>query len=94
VAANMPGNFTPTGANSGLTIATNGNGQGPLTGLAAGSPAGTFDLWTYTDQTDSDLADNADGQAHFYYSSKATQTWNWTKVTAGDVCYWWASNYN
>ncbi|HEV2216024.1 MAG TPA: immunoglobulin domain-containing protein [Candidatus Dormibacteraeota bacterium] len=89
-----PVNFTPTGANSGLTIATIGNGNGPITGLAAGSPAATFDLWTYTDQTDTDLADNADGQAHYYYSSKASQTWNWAKQNSNDQCYWWASNYN
>ena len=94
-ASNAPGSFTPTGANSGLTIATIGNGNGPITGLAAGSPAGaTFDLWTYIDQTDTDLADNADGQAHYYYSSKASQTWNWAKQNSNDQCYWWASNYN
>ena len=93
-ATNAPGNFTPTGANSGLTIATIGNGQGPITGLAAGSPAGTFDLWTFSGQTDSDIADNADGQAHYYYSTKATQTWNWAKQNANDGCAWWASNYN
>ena len=93
-ASNMPGGFTPTGANSGLTIATIGNGQGPITGLDAGSPAGTFDLWTFIGQTDSDIADNADGQAHYYYSTKATQTWNWAKKNANDGCAWWASNYN
>jgi hypothetical protein len=93
--SNAPGNFTPTGASSGLTIATIGNGNGPITGPASGSPAGaTFDLWTYTDQTDTDLADNADGQAHYYYSSNASQTWNWAKQNSNDQCYWWASNYN
>ncbi len=92
--SNAPGNFTPTGASSGLTIATIGNGNGPITGLASGSPAGTFDLWTYIDQTDTDLADNGDGQAHYYYSSRASQTWNWSKKNSTDQCYWWASNYN
>jgi hypothetical protein len=93
--SDAPGSFTPTGASSGLTIATIGNGTGPITGLAAGSPAGTFDLWTFIDQTDTDLADNADGQAHYYYSSTASQTWNWAKKTPPtDQCYWWASNYN
>jgi hypothetical protein len=92
--SDAPGNFTPTGANSGLTIATIGNGNGPLTGLASGSPAATFDLWTFIGQTDSDVADNADGQAHYYYSTPATQTWNWAKQTTNDICYWWAANYN
>jgi hypothetical protein len=92
--SDAPGSFTPTGANSGLTIATIGNGQGPITGLDSGSPAGTFDLWTFIGQTDSDIADNADGQAHYYYSTKAAQTWNWAKQNANDGCYWWASNYN
>ena len=93
--SNAPGPFTPTGANSGLTIATMGNGNGPVTGMASGAPSGaTFDLWTFADQNDTDLADNADAQAHYYYSSKATQTWNWVKKNSNDQCYWWASNYN
>jgi len=80
--------FTPTGAGSGLVIQVLGNGNGPITGFAAGAPAGAvFDLWTFTGQTDSDLADNADESAHLYYSSIATQQWNFTKTNGSDVCY-------
>jgi hypothetical protein len=80
--------FTPTGASSGLVIQVLGNGNGPITGFGAGSPAGAvFDLWTFTGQTDSDVADNADDSSHLYYSSTATQNWNFTKTNASDVCY-------
>lgn len=75
--------FTPTGASSGLTIQVMGDGTGPVTGFASGSPAGaSFDNWTFTGQTDSDLADNADASDHYYYATTATQNWNFTINTA------------
>jgi hypothetical protein len=86
--------ITPSGASSGLTIATNGIGTGPGTGFASGAPAGaTFDLWTFTDQTDADAADNADSQAHYYFSSAATQNWNWS-LHAPSSCYWAAAVFD
>jgi hypothetical protein len=86
--------ITPLGAGSGLTIASNGIGTGPGTGFAAGAPAGaTFDLWTFIDQTDADAADNADSQAHYYFSSTATQNWNWS-LHAPSSCYWVAAVFD
>jgi hypothetical protein len=81
--------ITPS-ISAGLTIAANGFGTGPVTGLASGSPSNSnFDLWTYTGQTDADQADNGDGVAHAYFSTNATQNWNWTgSVTS--TCYWQA----
>jgi len=84
--------ITPSGASSGLTIASNGIGTGPGTGLTSPSGA-TFDLWNFTDQTDSDTADNADSQAHYYFSSATTQNWNWT-LHAPSSCYWIAAVYD
>jgi hypothetical protein len=85
--------ITPSGASSGLMIAALGNGNGPITAVT--SPSGAvFDLWTYAGQTDSDLADNADASSHLYYSSAATQNWNYTKTNGNDQCYWAAAAFN
>jgi hypothetical protein len=85
--------ITPAGASSGLMIAALGNGNGPVTAVT--SPAGAvFDLWTFANQTDSDLADNADASSHYYYSSGATQNWNYTKTNGTDQCYWAAAAFN
>jgi hypothetical protein len=73
---NMP-SITPTTTN-GLVIAVMGIGQGPGTGFASGAPAGAvFDLVTYTGETELDLMDNADCQAHLYNSSASAENWNW-----------------
>ena len=86
--------ITPSGASSGLTIASNGIGTGPGTGFAPGAPSGaTFDLWTFASQTDADAADNADSQAHYYFSSAATQNWNWS-LHAPSSCYWVAAIFD
>jgi len=80
--------FTPTGAASGLVIQALGNGNGPITGFAAGAPPGAvFDLWTFADQNDTDVADNADESAHLYYSSTAIENWNFVKTNDLDSCY-------
>ena len=85
--------ITPSGASSGLMIAALGNGNGPVTAVT--SPSGAvFDLWTFAGQTDTDLADNADASSHYYYSSTATQNWNYTKTNAADQCYWAAAAFN
>jgi len=85
--------ITPHGAGSGLVIAALGNGNGPVTAIK--SPTGAvFDLWTFADQTDSDLADNADASSHFYFSSTAAQNWAYTKAHAGDECYWEAAVFD
>lgn len=85
--------ITPSGASSGLMIAQLGNGNGPVTAVT--SPSGAvFDLWTFTGQTDFDMADNADASSHFYYSSTAAQNWNYTKTNGADSCYWWAAAFN
>jgi len=85
--------ITPSGATSGLIIAELGNGNGPVTNVS--SPTGaTFDLWNFTNQTDSDMADNADESSHYYYSSTASQNWNYTKTNGSDSCYWWAAAFN
>jgi hypothetical protein len=87
--------FTPTGASSGLVIQALGNGNGPITGFAAGAPSGAvFDLWTFAGQTDSDIADNADASNHLYYSSLATENWNFVKTNGGDQCYDAAAAFN
>jgi hypothetical protein len=87
--------FTPTGASSGLTLQALGNGQGPVTGFGPGAPPGAvFDLWTFTGQSDMDVADNADASDHLYYSSLATQAWNFTKDNNGDECYAVAAAFN
>jgi hypothetical protein len=85
--------ITPGGASSGLMIAALGNGNGPVTVVT--SPSGAvFDLWTFAGQTDSDLADNADASSHYYYSSTATQSWNYTKTNGNDQCYWAAAAFD
>jgi hypothetical protein len=87
--------FTPTGASSGLVLQVLGNGNGPITGFASGAPSGAvFDLWTFAGQTDSDLADNADASDHLYYSSTATENWNFVKTNANDQCYDAAAAFN
>jgi hypothetical protein len=85
--------ITPGGASSGLVIAALGNGNGPVTAVT--SPSGAvFDLWTFAGQIDNDLADNADATSHYYYSSTATQNWNYTKTNGNDQCYWAAAAFN
>ena len=75
--------ITPTVAN-GVTIAVMGIGQGPGLGFASGAPAGAvFDLVNYTGETDFDLMENADCQAHLYYSTTAAQSWNWAITSRG-----------
>jgi len=89
--------ITPSGGSSGLSlvIAEMYNGTGPVTGFATGAPSGAvFDLWTFTGQTDSDLADNADALAHYYFSGTSAQNWNWTKTNGSDVCAWAAAIFN
>jgi hypothetical protein len=87
--------FTPTGASSGLVIQVLGNGNGPITGFAAGAPTGAvFDLWTFADQNDTDVADNADSSNHLYYSSTATENWNFVKTNGSDFCYDAAAAFN
>ena len=77
--------ITPSGASSGLAIAASGIGTGP--GLSVTSPVGAvFDLWTFAGQTDADTADNADLLGHYYFSSTATQNWDWTLHPSS--CYW------
>ncbi len=62
----------------GLTIAVLTLGQGPSTGLNAGSPPGAiFDLVTYAGETDFDTMENADGKAHFYNTDLSQENWNW-----------------
>lgn len=78
--------ITPSGASSGLAIVASGIGTG--SGLSVTSPIGAiFDLWTFTGQTDADTADNADLLGHYYFSSTATQNWDWT-LYAPSSCYW------
>jgi hypothetical protein len=81
IVPNVP-TFTPAAA-PGLTIVTMGLGAGPSTGLAPGAPASAvFDLVYYAGETDQDRMDNADGVAHVYHSSTATQSWNWSITDA------------
>ncbi|HUN74851.1 MAG TPA: hypothetical protein VMU40_10085 [Steroidobacteraceae bacterium] len=87
--------FTPSGTSSGLVLQVMGNGNGPVTGFASGAPSGAvFDLWTFAGQTDSDLADNADASDHLYYSSTATQSWNFVKQNGNDQCDYAAAAFN
>jgi hypothetical protein len=87
--------FTPTGASSGLVLQVLGDGNGPITGFASGAPSGAvFDLWTFAGQTDSDVADNADASNHLYYSSIATENWNFVKTNGNDQCYSAAAAFN
>jgi hypothetical protein len=87
--------FTPTGASSGLVLQVLGNGNGPITGFASGAPSGAvFDLWTFAGQTDTDIADNADASSHLYYSSLATENWNFVKTNGGDICSDAAAAFN
>jgi hypothetical protein len=82
--------ITPA-VSAGLTIASVGIGTGP--GLSVSSPSGaTFDLWTFSGQTDTDDADNADLQGHYYFSTNATQNWTWS-LNAPSSCYWVAAIY-
>jgi len=70
--------ITPTGTNE-LVIATMGIGDGPGLGLASGAPSGgVWDLTTYTSETDFDLMENADAQAHLYNTTTSAENWNWT----------------
>jgi hypothetical protein len=85
--------ITPSGASSGLTIAVNGNGQGPITAVTS-PPGAVFDLWTFAGQSDMDIADNADASSHLYFTSAAAQNWNYTKTLGGDECYWEAVIFN
>jgi hypothetical protein len=81
--ANQP-TITPTGTNE-LVIATMGIGDGPGLGLASGAPSGAvWDLTTYTSEMDLDLMENADGLAHVYNTTTATEHWNWTITSNGD----------
>jgi hypothetical protein len=91
--SNMPGSFTPTGATAGVVFHAMGNGNGPI---VVTSPANeTFDLWTFTGITDSDLADNADDSDHTYYSgSIPTLSWSGTKAHGADQCYYMSAAFN
>jgi hypothetical protein len=72
---NFP-SLTPTTSN-GITIAAIQLGQGP--GLATTAPANaTFDLTTYTGETDTDTMSNADGRSHFYNPNLSAENWGWT----------------
>jgi hypothetical protein len=75
-------NIVPTTA-PGLVIAAVSLGQGP--GRAVTSPSGaTFDLVTYSNQTDISNMDNSDGTAHVYNSSTAAENWTWTITPQGN----------
>jgi len=90
IATDAP-SITPA-ASSGLAIASIGSNNYQITGLGAGSPSGAvFDLWYYDGETEYDLSTNADGVAHYYLSSDATQNWNWSKVSGTDTCYYLAA---
>ena len=73
--------ITP-GSSNGLTIAAVTLGQGPISQLDSGSPAGAFfDYVYYDNEIDLDLMDNADGRAHYYNGSDlGTEHWNWILV--------------
>jgi hypothetical protein len=75
-----------TPASLGLTIASLGIGQGPITGLLPGAPPGAiFDLVTYAGQTDTSAMDNADGKAHVYNTDLVQQNWNWGPILNGQT---------
>lgn len=87
--------FTPTGASNGLTIAQFGIELGVMTALASGAPAGAIDdLTKYTGETSADMMENADGSSHLFYSSAATQNWDYTISTSPSECYWAAAAFN
>jgi hypothetical protein len=83
--------FTPSsGVN--MVIGWLGNGNGPVTVVS--SPSGAiFDLWTFSGQTDSDLADNADATSHLYTTSTSSENWNYTKTNGADSCYYGAAAF-
>jgi hypothetical protein len=77
--SNQPSGLTPT-SQPGLTIATMGLGDGP--GQSVTAPTGA--LWvltTYAGETDTDLMENADACAFYYYSTTASQAFSWTMVS-------------
>jgi hypothetical protein len=78
--------ITPSTVN-GLVLAALSLGQGP--GLAVTSPSGaSWDLVTYPPiETDMDLMENADGKAHLYNSTTATENWNWTITPIANDSY-------
>jgi hypothetical protein len=79
--------ITPTTTN-GLVIAAISMGQGPITQLDTGSPAGAvFDLVTYTGETDFDLMENADGKGHLYNTDLTQENWNWLGHSAASNTY-------
>lgn len=83
-------NITPSVANT-ITICTTGYGTGPMLGLAAGSPAaGIYDTVNYTNMTDQDRMDNADGLAHSSNMTAAAQSWIFTMSVAarGSTAFW------
>jgi hypothetical protein len=83
--------ITPT-ISSGLTIAAIGASYFPITGFYTGFPStATFDLWTFTPASENDFSDNADGVGHLYFTSNATQNWNWAHTVGSDVCDWSAA---
>ena len=71
-------------ANVGDKLVTTSFGQGPSSGLAAGSPAGAiFDLVYYTGETDLDTMDNADFRAHVFNTDTSTEHWNIAVANGG-----------
>jgi hypothetical protein len=83
--ANNAPTFTPADT-TGVAfawIASFSSGPGGIpTGLAAGAPAGAvYDSVNYTGINNTDLMNNGDGYAHAYFSSTATQNWNWTVLS-------------
>ncbi len=76
--------ITP-GSSNGLTIAAVTLGQGPISQLDTGSPAGAFfDYVYYDNEIDLDLMDNADGRAQYYNADLGTEHWNWLLVGPTD----------
>jgi hypothetical protein len=68
--------ITPKSA-PGLTITRTSLGQGPSSGLAAGCPTGAvFDYVYYTGETDLDMMDNADFEAHVFNTDLSVENWN------------------
>jgi hypothetical protein len=83
--------ITPS-ISAGMTIAVSGFGTGPAT-LQAGSPSGAvYDIWSASNYDDSDNADNDDSSAHYYFSTNATQHWDYTG-THTSTCYWDAATF-
>jgi hypothetical protein len=83
-AINNQPSITPTGTGE-LVIATMGIGQGPGLGLASGAPSGgVWDLTTYAGETDNDLMENADAQAHLYNATTSAENWNWAITSVGN----------